>query len=305
MLPLTNAHIHLELSALAKVCPKAPVSFVPWIRSVFWERQWLSKTQIRTGIENSIAALENFGTTHITDISATGLSIEPLFKSQLKGIIFLEILGLNRDKALGLLEQKKEDIRKIRRRPEYGDLQLGLSLHAPYSCHPDLLREGAKWCRKEDVPLCLHAAESPEETEYLLTGEIPNLSRLARFFVKIFGFPTFPFPGIRSIPYLASLGVLTAKPFLVHSVQVTDQDIQLIVESGSAVIHCPRSNHLLSCGRMPLEKFLAAHCPVYLGTDSLASCPNLDINQEVEFARSFHADRVEEKNIEPLVHQTI
>ncbi|MFH0788864.1 MAG: amidohydrolase family protein [Pseudomonadota bacterium] len=305
MLPLTNAHTHLELSALARLCPSAPVSFVPWIRSVFWERRWLSKAQIRTGIENSIAALENYGTTHIGDITATGLSIEPLFKSHLKGIIFLEILGLNGKKALDLLEQKKEEIRKNRRRPGYGDLQIGLSLHAPYSCHPDLLRDGAQWCRKEEVPLCLHAAESPEETEYLLTGKIPNLSGLDRFVGKLFGFRTSSFPGLPSIPYLASLGVLAAKPFLVHSVQVIDQDIQLIAESGCAVIHCPRSNHLLSCGRMPLEQFLAAHVPVYLGSDSLASCPSLDIRQELEFARSFHADRVEGKRFEELIHQAI
>jgi cytosine/adenosine deaminase-related metal-dependent hydrolase len=97
-------------------------------------------------------------------------------------------------------------------------------------------------------------------------------------------------PRLRPVPYLASLGVLAARPLLVHAVQVTDEDIRLIAESGCAVVHCPRTNSNLACGRMPLAKYLAADVPVYLGTDGLASSPDLDVRAERGFAAQLHGD---------------
>ncbi len=305
MSPTTNAHLHLELTGLAHLCPSEPVSFLSWIRRLVWQKQWQSKNQILAGIEKGIAALESYGTTHIGDISATGWSVDPLLRSRLKGKIYLEILGLNEKNALNRLEQKKVEINRIRRRPHYGDLQVGLSLHAPYSCHSRLLKEAAQWCRREEVPLCLHAAESPEETAYLTEGKLPGRSWGLRLVGKALGFGGRSIPGMRPIPYLASLGVLDARPLLVHAVQVNEQEIKMVAENGCAVVHCPRSNSLLSCGRMPLERYLEAKVPVFLGTDSLASSPSLDIRQEVAFAQSLHAGRVDEKVIETLVHRIL
>ena len=305
MPPTTNAHLHLELTGLAHLCPSEPISFFSWIRNLVWQKQWQSKTQIRAGIEKGIVALESYGTTHIGDISSTGLSVDLLLNSRLKGVVYLEILGLNEKNVLNLLERKKEEINRIRRRPRYGDLQVGLSLHAPYSCHSRLLREASQWCRQEEVPLCLHAAESPEEIEYLTEGKIPGRSWDLRLFGKVFGFGIRSIPGMRTIPYLASLGVLEARPLLVHAVQVNEKEIKMIAETGCAVVHCPRSNMLLSCGRMPLERYLEANVPVLLGTDSLASSPSLDIRQEVAFAQKLHIGRVDGRVIENLVHRII
>lgn len=303
MLPTTNAHLHLELTGLAHLCPSEPVSFVPWIRRLVWEKQRQSEAQIRAGIEKGIAVLEHYGTTHIGEITATGWSVEPLYHSRLKGVVYLEILGLDGKEALGRLEQKKGEINRLRRRPRKRKLQIGLSLHAPYSCHPDLLRQAADWCRREEVPLCLHVAESPEETEYLTEGKIPGRSWGLRLLGKAFGFGSPSIPGLRPVPYLASLGVLEARPLLAQAVQVNDEDIKMIAEAGCGVVHCPRSNHFLSCGRMPLERYLAAQVPVYLGTDSLASSPSLDIRQEVVFAQALHIGRVDDKAIEELIHR--
>jgi cytosine/adenosine deaminase-related metal-dependent hydrolase len=182
-------------------------------------------------------------------------------------------------------------------------MQVGLSLHAPYSCHPELLRAGAAWCRQEKFPLCLHAAEAPFETEWLLSGKIGRGPRSLRWVGKDLTSRPFGFPGLRPIPYLASLGVLAARPLLVHAVQVTAEDIRLIRESRCPVVHCPRSNHLLSGGRMPLELYLAEKIPVYLGTDSLASSPSLDIREEAAFAQKIHAGRVSPDRIEKLLEQ--
>ncbi len=103
------------------------------------------------------------------------------------------------------------------------------------------------------------------------------------------------------MPYLAALGVLAAKPLFIHAVQVSEADIDMISQAGCAVVHCPRSNERLLCGRMPLERYLAAGVPVYLGTDSRASSPDLDIQSEARFAQKLHADLISPEDIDRLV----
>lgn len=280
------------------------MAFVSWLRRLVWHRRRQSKAQTLASIERGIAELKACGTTHVGDITATWQSVEPLLESGLRGIVYLEVLGLNRERALQRLEQAKGAIHQARAHPNYGLMQVGLSLHAPYSCHPDLLHAGAAWCRASDVPLCIHVAESPAETELLLYGRVSSISWPVRVLAKIWGaWPSFV-PCMRPVPYLASLGVLLARPLLVHAVQVTDEDIRMIADAGCAVVHCPRSNVQLSCGRMPLERYLAAGVPVYLGTDSRASSPSLDVRAEADFAQSFHAGVVDSEQVTSLMCQT-
>jgi cytosine/adenosine deaminase-related metal-dependent hydrolase len=267
-----------------------------------WNLRKQSKARTRAGIERGTAELQACGTTHIGDITRTWLSVEPLMASGLQGVVYLEVMGHNKHNSFKRLEQAKIEIRKARRYPNYGAVQVGLSLHSPYSCHPDLLRAGAEWCRAEDVPLCIHAAESPAETKFLLSGRLPLVKGpVASLVKKLLSLPASP--GLRPIPYLARLGVLAARPLLVHAVHVTGDDINLIAKAGCAVAHCPRSNNLLSCGRMPLKDYLAAGVPVYIGTDSRASSPDLDVRAEAEFAQRLHEGLVESQKIAQLVHQ--
>lgn len=303
MLPITNAHTHLELTGLSHLCPKQPVDFVAWMGRLVWNLHRRSESDLRTGIERSIAELKASGTTHVGDISNSWLSIEPLMASGLSGVVYLEVLGHHRERALARLERAKTEICRARRHPDYGPMQVGLSIHAPYSCHPDLLRSGAKWCRVEQVPLCIHVAEAPAETELLQTGRVSTLGRPLTWLAGRLQMLPATVPGLRPVPYLDSLGVLAARPLLVHAVQVTDEDIRLIADAGCRVVHCPRSNRLLSCGRMPLERYLAADVTVYLGTDSRASSPDLDGRAEAEFAKRLHAGLVGPEQIEALLHR--
>ncbi len=296
--PLVNAHTHLELSGLARLCPPpqgAPL--VAWLQTVIAAQMTARKAGLlgaQKAVDAGIEMLRAAGTTHVGDITATGASVEPLLDSGLGGVVYLEVLGLNPAESLPRLQTAKEKIENYRRREN--KMRVGLSIHAPYSCHPDLFRDGAAWCLAENVPLCVHVAESKAETEMLTrgAGEFLDMQRALNL-------PSLPVPGCSPIVYLESLGVLAAKPLLVHCVQVSDDDIQRIAHSGSTVAHCPRSNQLLQCGRMPLEKFLAANVPFYLGTDSLSSSPSLDVREEAEAAIKLHTGRVTAETIRALL----
>jgi len=91
-----------------------------------------------------------------------------------------------------------------------------------------------------------------------------------------------------SIALLDRIGLLKPSMLLVHAVDVNDNDIRMIRRSGSSVAHCPRSNHSLRVGTMPLRKILDTGIPVGLGTDSLASVPTLSLWDEMRFAYKVH-----------------
>lgn len=295
---IVNAHTHVELSGLAHLCPPpqgAPL--VAWLQTVIAAQIAARKGGLLgtlKAVDAGIEMLRAAGTTHVGDITATGASVEPLLDSGLGGVVYLEVLGLDPADSLPRLQKTKERIASHRRRE--GKMRVGLSVHAPYSCHPDLFHDGAAWCLAENVPLCVHVAESKAETELLIhgAGEFLDMQRALNL-------PGLPVPGCSPIAYLESLGVLEAKPLLVHCVQVNNDDIQRIARSGSTVVHCPRSNQRLQCGRMPLEKFLAAGVHVYLGTDSLSSSPSLNVREEAEAAIKLHADHVPADSIRALL----
>jgi aminodeoxyfutalosine deaminase len=90
------------------------------------------------------------------------------------------------------------------------------------------------------------------------------------------------------IRYLDQLGVLRTQPLLAHGVQVDRADLQLLAEQRIPVAHCPRSNVLLNCGRMPIELYQEAGAPLAMGTDSLSSSPSLSLWEEAASAVQMH-----------------
>lgn len=300
---MTNAHTHLEISDLGYICPPQPVSFISWGLRLSWAILGRTKQQTWRAVEQGIAELQANGTTQVGDVTDSWLSVEPLLASGLGGVVYLDISGLERGFALRRLEQARTAIRKARAHPHHGRILVGLGLHAPYSCHPDLLRAAAAYCRTEQVPLTIHVAESPAERDLFLRYRGP-LSWCHRVLVTT-GVSQRLSQRSRVFPFLAALGVLAARPLLVHAIHVTDADIDLIAAAGCAVVHCPRSNALLSCGRMPLERFLARGVPVYLGTDSRASSPDLDVRAEAAFAQQLHGNRVAAPAVQALTQRAL
>ncbi len=301
MSELCNAHTHLELSDLGRVCPQSPTSFPAWMSRFIWNLRNRKPEDIRAAVSLGIEAQRASGVTHVYDITNSWLSVEPLLHSGLQGCVYLEVLGQKRERALARMKEAMRRILELRRRHADSPIRVGLSLHSPWSCHPDLLREGAAWCRENKVPLCIHVAESPAETELLLTGRVRELGWMKTQIGRSLRMLPRSVAGLRPVPYLDALGVLEARPLLVHVAQVNDEEIETIARSRCAVVHCPRSNVLLSCGRMRLEAFLDAGVPVHLGTDSLASSPDLDVRAEAAEAKKMHGNKVDAAKIDALL----
>jgi 5-methylthioadenosine/S-adenosylhomocysteine deaminase len=206
-------------------------------------------------------------------------------------VVYREILGLAPAAAADRLAAARADTQAMGEIADGSALAIGLSPHSPYALSEELLRGCAELVARTGVAPAIHVAESPEESEFLTTGEGPILRSL---YPAVGCLEPPPRGRARSaVAYLAGLGVLAWRPLLVHAVHVDEADCRMMARAGVRVAHCPRSNARLSCGVAPIPRLLAHGIPVGLGTDSLASAASLDLWDEMRAALAAHAGRLD------------
>jgi cytosine/adenosine deaminase-related metal-dependent hydrolase len=152
--------------------------------------------------------------------------------------------------------------------------------HAPYSVGPALFRRIFAAAARTGHPTSVHVAEDGDELALLLEGTGPWAEVLARMGVP----PGSRTPRLRPVAYLAALGAFDAPrpPLLVHMVEAVEEDRALARRHGATVVLCPRSNRHVS-GRLPdVPALIAGGVRLALGTDSLASTPDLSLWGEMQ-----------------------
>ena len=277
--PPVNAHMHLDLSSL----PYFQGSYENFIRHVI-----LRADQARgvKAAREGLADLRAYGTDAFGDIVANAEVMRFLLQQpELKGVAYWEVINPNPDEAEKEFAETVELLREFRRLEHPGGLKLGLSPHTPHTVSGPLLQKLTRLAISEDLPLQIHVAESPAEIVMQRDG-IGPLFELMKPFLG-----SWQPSGLTPVAYLAELGVLEAKPTLVHMVNVTEDDVKTVAKAGCVVVHCPRSNEALECGRFPWELCAKHNVEVALGTDSRGSSPDLNVVREVGAARTLHGDK--------------
>ena len=97
------------------------------------------------------------------------------------------------------------------------------------------------------------------------------------------------------VKHLDRLGLLNFRLSCAHTIWIEDDDIALMSERGSIVVHNPESNLKLGAGVAPVARMLRAGLTVALGTDGASTNDNLDMHEVMRFAvllqRPFEPDR--------------
>ena len=90
--------------------------------------------------------------------------------------------------------------------------------------------------------------------------------------------------GKRPVAYLNDLGLLGPRTALVHAVDINEEEIALLAETGTRVAHNPRSNMKLGNGFAPVRRMREQGIVVGLGTDGAASNNALNMFGEMAAA---------------------
>ncbi len=85
-------------------------------------------------------------------------------------------------------------------------------------------------------------------------------------------------------------GGLGRKALLAHSIHLSEREIARMVETDSAVAHCPVSNMFIRSGVMPLARYLDEGLRVGLGTD-VAGAPELSVITQMRLGFFQHNSR--------------
>lgn len=288
--PVVNAHTHLDLSDM----PFSPGSYETFIPAVVAHGRGGAR-----GLEaarRGLSELRRAGTNIIGDIVTDEAVATELLASELRGVAYWEVIAPRDEDAETAFERAKQVIDRLRERERPGGMRVGVSPHTPHTVSAPLLKRLVGWARQQGLPIAIHVAESPSERDLQLYGNGPLAACLGAW-----NFPV-KASGLSPVVYLDSLGVLAAAPTLVHMVAVDDDDVRLAQRHGCPVVHCPRSNDALACGRFPWELFARHGVDVAFGTDSHGSSPDLDVTQEVAFAAETHGERA---NLRGLVRAAV
>jgi 5-methylthioadenosine/S-adenosylhomocysteine deaminase len=220
------------------------------------------------------------GTTFMAESSPYGECLPQLAESGMAGTVYAEFFP----HEIGPPEEAVEFIlnRAVELReglPERVDAQV--SVHSPYTVDPESARLAARRTRERGDRLAIHLSESPEEVELVREGT----GGLA----DIFGRNDWGGVGVSPVRYAQDIELLAPQTIAAHlATGVSEEDIEILALTDTAVAHCPRSNDFLGCGVSPVPRMLERGIRVGMGTDGLWSSPSMNLFEETLFAVKLH-----------------
>jgi cytosine/adenosine deaminase-related metal-dependent hydrolase len=275
---LVNAHTHLELSHLRDEVPPAS-AFVTWIRNVIAARRQRPDpraAEILDAVDRALDEAEACGTAVVGDISNTLVTFDPLARSRLAAVVFLELIRFNVADPRAYVADAVAQIEGLASTER---VRASLAAHAPYSVAPLVFRAVREVTDRDAfMPCSVHLSESDEEVEFIRTGGGPWRALLEELGVWD---PNWVPPGGSPVQFLDEAGFLGPNVIAVHGVQMNAEDLERLRVRGTTLVTCPRSNGHTGAGAPPIDEFYEAGVQVAIGTDSLASSPDLNVFAEL------------------------
>lgn len=259
---LINAHGHAAMTLFRGLADDLPL--MTWLHDHIWpaESKWVSEDFIRDGTDLAIAEQLKGGITCFSDMYFyPSVAADRVHNSGIRAQITVPILDFpipgarDTDEALHMGVQLFNDL------AHHPRIKIAFGPHAPYTVGDENLERVRVIADELDAMIQMHVHETAFEVEQAVdqSGERP-LARLNR------------------------LGMLGPRFQAVHMTQINDDDLALLVESNTSVIHCPESNLKLASGFCPVERLWQAGVNVAVGTDGAASNNDLDLLGETRTA---------------------
>ena len=138
-----------------------------------------------------------------------------------------------------------------------------------FSNGPELLRALKKWAQEHNTLIHIHSSEEPATTKWF-TEEY----------------------GMTPIEYGHSIGFLDEKTFVGHQVHNTENDLQILSQTKTMVVHNPLANTILGSGIPPIQEFKKRGIKFAISTDGSGSADNQNIINAArvtsQYQKAFH-----------------
>lgn len=269
-----NTHTHLEFS-INKARLKYG-DFISWLGSVLAQREALLKKLNKGVIRRALKSMLESGVGTVGEISSFGEDLSVLAKSEARTVFFTEILGakeneIEKNWAEFLTRFKEAKIHKSEL------FTPAISVHSPYSTHPELLGRAVKLAKSENTLVSTHFLESKAEKIWL-EDESGDFKK----WLSSFSHESKPFYTAKS--FLSAFDKETT--IFAHCLYARDYFEDIL-----HIAHCPRSNRLLDGFTLDIKN-ASKHANITLGTDGMSSNFSLNIWDEMRAALFTHRSSI-------------
>ena len=297
---LVNAHTHLEFSDLPSPLTP-PYPFPDWIRSVVKYRgiDLGEESQIQHAVNSGVAESLRLGTSIVgevctSDVGRTALTdaLSGSGDQAIQAICFRELLGFTSNR---IADQQAAADAFVATFPDFSlenqianpSVTAGLSPHAPYSVHPEIVQYSCELAQTSGLPLAMHLAETKDEVQFIE-------SQTGRFVDFLDGFKLWQPESLHGITCLSDYLAMIRQvdhALAIHGNYFNQQDIQLLGDcSNVTTVYCVRTHRWFGHSNHPWKQIESAGGKVILGTDSRASNPDLSIWKELQTFCRLHPD---------------
>ncbi len=150
-----------------------------------------------------------------------------------------------------------------------GRLRYAFTPRFAVSCTADLLRESASLAEHYDATWQTHLSEDVREMA-AVTEHFPEAADYLDVYDRA--------------------GGLGRKALFAHAIHLSEREVARMVETDSAIAHCPVSNMFIRSGVMPIARYLDEGIRIGLGTD-VAGAPELSVITQMRLGFFVHNAR--------------
>lgn len=259
---LINAHTHAAMSLFRGLADDLPL--MTWLNDHIWpaEGRWVSDQFAYDGALLAMAEMIRSGTTCFSDMYFfPNVVARAASDAQMRAQLTFPILDFPSAWAQNADDYLRKGLQLHDAFRNHPLIQVGFGPHAPYTVSDEPLKKVCAYAAETNATIQMHIHETAFEVEDANAKT-----------------------GVRPLQRLHELGLLSPQLQAVHMTQLTDEEIALLAQTGTHVIHCPESNLKLASGFCPVAKLIEAGVNVALGTDGAASNNDLDMFGEMRTA---------------------
>ncbi|OQY00465.1 MAG: N-ethylammeline chlorohydrolase [Desulfobacteraceae bacterium 4572_130] len=277
-------HIHLTQTLFRNLGDD--LELLDWLKKIIWPLEaghFFESNKISATL--GIAELIMSGTTSIIDmgtVNHTQAICETVKATGYRAVVGKCMMDHGTEVPKDLMENTEDSIKQsIDLMNKWHDCANGRIKYAfaprfVVSCSEDLLLKVRDIALHNNVMIHTHASENIEEIALVEKER-----------------------GTRNIKYLEKLGLTGENLVLAHCVWLDQDEMKILRNTGTKVVHCPGSNLKLASGIARIPELLNMKVNVSLASDGAACNNNLDIFSEMRYAALIQKARLSSSTILP------
>lgn len=263
---LINAHTHIPMTYFKGLADDLPLN--KWLFDFIFplEKTLVDSRFVYDATLHGAAELIRNGITLANDMYYQAAAMaEALTRAGLRCIIGDPIIDTDVQAKAALSEIGRHALDLNQKYRDNPLLDFSLAPHAIYTSTRAELEKCAEVALQHDLLVHMHISEAEHEVSDCLKehGKLPVL-------------------------YLQDVGLLNCKLILAHGIWVTETEMDLLAQTGTAIAICTESNLKLANGFAPIFNYLKHKVRCCFGTDGVASNNNQDLLAELDLTAKVH-----------------